>query len=175
LRKCANRNVGYSDALAGRVKLLARAAQAGALAASATVTSATYDLDPTNNGASATGSTTRLFAPDRTRPTLGLRIPQKRAREIRRRGFRLKYYVSEAASVSLVVRSRGKTFARTRVRVSQKTTSTLRLRLTPAGKQAVKRALKKKHPQRLKLRATARARDVWDNTRSKTLRKTLRR
>jgi hypothetical protein len=159
----------------GRVKVLARASRAGTLAASATVSSATYDLDASNNSAGATGATTRLFSPDRTKPRLGLRIPQKRARQIRRNGFRLKYFVSEAAAVSLVVRNRGKTFARTRVRVSQKTTRTLKIRLTAAGRQALKQALKRKHPTRLKLRATARARDVWDNSRAKTVRKTLRR
>jgi hypothetical protein len=139
------------------------------------VSSATYDLDASNNSAGATGATTRLFSPDRAKPRLGLRIPQRRARQIRRQGFRLKYFVGEAASVSLVVRNRGKRFARTRVRVSQKTVRTLKIRLTPAGRQALKLALKRKHPKRLKLRATARARDVWDNSSTMTVRKTLRR
>jgi uncharacterized delta-60 repeat protein/uncharacterized repeat protein (TIGR01451 family) len=160
-----------------RVTLLARAKAPGPLAASAQVAGSTFDSNPGNNSAGATGVATanRVVRRDRTKPRLSLRLPARRIRQVRKR-VKLVVRTSEAASV--VVRTRatlsGKTvtFAKTRtVRLGKKGTKTVRLTLTTAGRKAVKR----KKLRRLSLSVKARARDAAGNKRTKTLRKTLRR
>ena len=160
-----------------RITLFARAQAPGPLTASATISGATFDADPGNNSASATGTATanRVVARDRTKPKLALRLRARRIRHVRKR-VKLVVRTSEAASV--VVRTRwiagGKTrtFARTRtVRLRAKGAKTVRLRLTTAGRKFVKR----KRVRRLNISVKARARDGAGNKRTRTLRKTLRR
>ena len=160
-----------------RVTLLARAKAPGPLLASAQLTGTTFDANPGNNSASATGVATanRVVRPDRTKPRLGLRLRARRIRQVRR-GVRLVVKTSEAASV--VVRTRavigGKTvtFAKTRtVSLRRKGSKTVRLALTDAGRKAVKR----KRTRRLSVSVKARARDRAGNKRTRTLSKTLRR
>ena len=160
-----------------RMTLLARAQAPGPLSASAKLTGATFDVNPGNNSASATGTATpnRVVRRDRTKPKLGLRLRARRIRQVRKR-VRLVVRTSEAAAV--VVRTRwtakGKTrtFARTRtVKLGKKGAKTVRLTLTKAGRKAVKR----KRTRRLTLTVKARARDKAGNKRTASLRKTLRR
>ena len=160
-----------------RMTLLARAQAPGPLSASAKLTGATFDVNPGNNSASATGTATpnRVVRRDRTKPKLGLRLRARRIRQVRKR-VRLVVRTSEAAAV--VVRTRwtakGKTrtFARTRtVKLGKKGAKTVRLTLTKAGRKAVKR----KRTRRLALTVKARARDKAGNKRTASLRKTLRR
>jgi len=160
-----------------RITLLARAKAPGALTARAQITGATFDSEPGNNSASATGVATanRVVRRDRTRPRLALRLPARRIGQVRR-GVELVVRTSEAANV--VVRTRAKlrgrvrTFAQTKtVTLRRKGSKRVRLALTDAGKRAVRR----KKTRRIELTVRARARDRAGNKRTKTLHKTLRR
>ena len=161
-----------------RMTLLARATAPGPLTASAQVSGTTFDSNPGNNSASATGTATanRVVRRDRTKPKLALRLRARRIRHVRKR-VKLVVRTSEAATV--VVRTRAtlaqktRTFARTRtVRLRKQGAKTVRLTLTRAGRKAVKQ---RKRVRRLNLTVKARARDAAGNKRTRTLRKTLRR
>ena len=161
-----------------RMTLLARARAPGPLTAGAQVGGTTFDTNPGNNSASATGNATanRVVRRDRTKPKLALRLPARRIRHVRKR-VKLVVRTSEAASV--VVRTRAtfskktRTFAKTRtVKLRKKGAKTVRLTLTRAGRKAVKQ---RKRVRRLDVTIKARARDKAGNKRTRTLRKTLRR
>lgn len=158
----------------GRVKVLARADTAGRLAAGATVTTSTFDSDPDNNAAGATGATTAGFRPDRTRPKPVLQLPARRARQLRK-GFRVRVGVNEPATVTVTARAGKKVAARGRIRLSARGRRKLGLRVTAAGRAALRKATRRKKPKKLRLTITARAVDRWDNVGTVRLRKTLRR
>jgi uncharacterized delta-60 repeat protein/uncharacterized repeat protein (TIGR01451 family) len=160
-----------------RMTLLARSRAPGPLTAAAQVATATFDSDTGNNHAGATGvaSRNRVVRRDRAKPKLALRLPARRIRQVRRR-VKLVVRTNEAASVVVRTRwtakGRTRTFAKTRtVTLRRKGAKTVRLALTRAGRQAVKR----KKTRRLALSVKARARDKAGNKRTRTLRKTLRR
>ena len=105
----------------------------------------------------------------------GGRLRAKRIRQVRKR-VKLVVKTSEAATV--VVRTRAtvagkqRTLARTRIfKLRKKGAKAVRLGLTKAGRQAVKR----KKTRRMKVTVNARAFDKAGNKRTKTLRRTLRR
>jgi hypothetical protein len=164
------------------VTLLARAKAPGALPASAVVSASTFDADPANNAASVTGTArrNRVVHRDRTKPVLKLRLPAKRLKKVRR-FLRLRVTTSEAASVRFTGRAKKvKSLVRARrVPLAKKGTHKVTLKLTAAGRKAVKQAAKKrkgkKKPRRLAVVVTARATDRAGNDAVKTLRKTLRR
>ncbi len=164
-----------------RMTLLARARRLGPLTARATLTTATFDADPANNAASATGRATRnrLVRRDRTKPTVKLRLKAKRLQQIRKR-LKLTVTISEAVSARFTVRTgkgkRARTFVKARrLKFARKGAKPVTLKLTRAGRKAVKRQLKRGQRRRLALTVTARASDKAGNKRTKTLRKTLRR
>jgi len=161
--------------------LLARARRPGPLTASASLTTATFDADPANNAASATGRATRNRAVrrDRTKPTIKLRLRAKRLQQIRKR-LKLTVTLSEAVSARFTVRAgkgkRARTFVKPRrLKFARKGAKPVTLKLTGAGRKAVKRQLERGQRRRLALTVTARATDKAGNQRVKTLRKTLRR
>jgi uncharacterized delta-60 repeat protein/uncharacterized repeat protein (TIGR01451 family) len=178
---CAGTSCALGTLAAGatrRMTLLARASAPGPLTASAQVAGTTFDSNPDNNSASATGTATanRVVHRDRTKPKLALRLPAKRIKHVRKR-VKLVVRTSEAATV--VVRTRAtwagktRTFARTRtVKLPKRGAKTVRLTLTRAGRNAV---MHRKRLRRLDLSIKARARDKAGNKRTRTLRKTLRR
>jgi uncharacterized repeat protein (TIGR01451 family) len=137
-----------------RMTLLARARQPGPLPASATVSSATFDADPANNAAGVTGSAgrNRVVRRDRAKPVLRLRLGAKRLRASRRL-LRLRVTTSEVASVRLTARAKGaKRLVRPRrVMLGRKGTHRVTLKLTKAGRKAVKRALRRERPRRRRL------------------------
>jgi hypothetical protein len=94
-----------------------------------------------------------------------------------RRFLRLRVTTSEAASVRFTGRTtRRKTLVRARrVSLAKKGTHTVTLKLTAAGRKAVKQAARKRQRARLTVVVSARATDKAGNRSSKTLRKTLRR
>jgi uncharacterized delta-60 repeat protein/uncharacterized repeat protein (TIGR01451 family) len=165
-----------------RVTLLARAKAPGALPASAVVSASTFDADPANNAASVTGTArrNRVVHRDRTKPVLKLRLPAKRLKKVRR-FLRLRVTTSEVASVRFTGRTKKvKSLVRARrVPLAKKGTHKVTLKLTAAGRKAVKQAAKqrkgRKKPRRLAVVVIARATDRAGNDAVKTLRKTLRR
>jgi uncharacterized delta-60 repeat protein/uncharacterized repeat protein (TIGR01451 family) len=154
----------------GRVTLLVRAARPGRLTAHSSVASSTFDANPLDNAAAATGVATALRRPDRTRPTLTVKIKPRHVKDVRKR-IRLRIGTSEAARVSFTVRARRKTLAKGRLTFTRKGARTVKLKLTKAGKKVVRR----KKLRRLKLVVRAHATDRAGNRTTKTLRKTLRR
>jgi uncharacterized repeat protein (TIGR01451 family) len=164
-----------------RVTLLARAKTPGPLPASAVVSSSTFDADPANNAASFTGIARRNRAVrrDHTKPVLKLRLPAKRLRNVRR-FLRVRVTTSEAANVRFTGRTKKiKSLVRARrVALAKKGTHKVTLKLTAAGRKAVKQARKRKAKRqrgRLRVVIIAQATDKAGNRSSKTLRKTLRR
>ena len=164
-----------------RMTLLARARRPGPLTASASVAGITFDVNPANNAASATGTATRnrVVRRDRTKPAIRLRLRARRLERIRKR-LRLTVGISEAVSTRFTVRAgkgkRAKAFAKARrVSFGRKGTKRVTLTLTKAGRKAVKQQLRRKQRRRLALTFTARATDKAGNRRATTLRKTLRR
>jgi uncharacterized delta-60 repeat protein/uncharacterized repeat protein (TIGR01451 family) len=164
-----------------RMTLLARAKRLGPLTASASVAGATFDADPGNNTASATGTATpnRVVRRDRTKPAIKLRLRSKRLKQIRRH-LTLRVKLSEPGSARFTVRSgtgkRAKAFVSTRrVSFGRKGNKRVTLKLTTAGRKAVKQQLKRKQGRRLTLTIAARATDRAGNKRAATLRRTLRR
>jgi uncharacterized delta-60 repeat protein/uncharacterized repeat protein (TIGR01451 family) len=160
-----------------RMSLLARARRPGPLTASAQISAATFDTNPGNNSAGATGSATRnrVVRRDRTGPKLRLRLRAKRIRQVRKR-VKLAVRTSEAALV--VVRTRFTTAGRTAslarsrtMKLRRKGAKTVYLKLTKAGRKAVKR----KKTRRLAVSVKATGYDRAGNKGAKTLRKTLRR
>jgi uncharacterized delta-60 repeat protein/uncharacterized repeat protein (TIGR01451 family) len=141
-----------------RVTLLARAKQPGPLPASATVTTATFDADAANNVASVTGmaARNRVVRRDRTKPAIRLRLGAKRLRASRR-FLRLRLTTSEVASVRLTARAKGvKTLVRPRrVMLGRKGTHRVTLKLTKAGRKAVRRARQRERPRRRRLAIVA--------------------
>jgi uncharacterized delta-60 repeat protein/uncharacterized repeat protein (TIGR01451 family) len=137
-----------------RVTLLARAKQPGPLPASATVTSATFDADPANNAASVVGTAAanRVVRRDRTKPAIKLRLATKRLRASRRY-LRLRVRTSEVASVRLSARTKGvKRLVRARrVQLARKGRHRVTLKLSPAGRKVVRRALRRKRAKRRQL------------------------
>ena len=161
-----------------RMTLLTRARRLGPLTASASVSAATFDSNPANNAASATGTATRnrVVRRDRTKPTIKLRLRARRLQQIRRR-VKLRVKLSEAASTRVTVRTvTGKALVRARrVTFARKGTKRVTLKLTRAGRKAVKQRLRRGQRRGLSLRVSARATDKAGNKRTATLRKTLRR
>lgn len=164
-----------------RVTLLARAKAPGALPASARVSASTFDADAANNMAGVTGVArrNRVVRRDRTKPVLKLRLPAKRLSRVRR-FLRLRVTASEPVSTRFTGRARKvKRLVRARrVTLARKGTHKVTLKLTPAGRKAVKRVARKrkgKQRRRLTVVVSARSTDKAGNDASKTLRKTLRR
>jgi uncharacterized delta-60 repeat protein/uncharacterized repeat protein (TIGR01451 family) len=165
-----------------RVTLLARAKAPGPLPASAVVSTSTFDANPDNNAASFTGTATRnrVVRRDRTKPVLKLRLPAKRLKQVRR-FLRLRVTTSEYASVRFTGRAKKvKTLVRPRrVTLGRKGKHNVGLKLTKAGRKAVKQAGRKRKGgrKRRKLAVVIRARatDRAGNSSAKLLRKTLRR
>jgi hypothetical protein len=164
-----------------RVTLLARARRPGALPASATLSTTTFDADPSNNAAGVTGVATRnrVARPDRTKPVVKLRLAVKRLRKVRR-FLPLRVTVSEPASVRFTARAskRVKRLVRARrVALTRKGRHRVTLRLTTAGRKAVKRTRRKggKRRRRLVVVVAARATDRFGNTSTARVRKTVRR
>jgi uncharacterized delta-60 repeat protein len=180
---CAGASCALGTVPAGataRVTLLARATGPGALPAGARVTTPTFDADPSNNAASATGTATRnrVVRRDRTKPTIRLRLAAKRLRKARRH-LRLRVTTSEVASVRLTARAKGvKRLVRPRrVLLTRKGTHRVTLKLTKAGRKAVKRARRRERPRRRRLAIVvgAHATDRAGNSGRTTQRLTLRR
>jgi uncharacterized delta-60 repeat protein/uncharacterized repeat protein (TIGR01451 family) len=182
---CAGASCALGTVPAGataRVTLLARARRPGPLPTSARVTTSTFDADPSNNAASVTGVATRnrVAHPDRTKPVVKLRLPVKRLRRVHRL-LRLRVTLSERASVRFTARApkRVKRLVRSRrVALDRKGRHRVALRLTSAGRKAVKQAGRKRKGgkrRRLVVVVAARATDRAGNHATKTLRKTLRR
>ena len=165
-----------------RVTLLARAKAPGPLPASAVVSSSTFDADPGNNAASFTGIArrNRSVRRDHTKPVLKLRLPAKRLRNVRR-FLRLRVTTSEAVSVRFTGRTKKlKTLVRARrVALAKKGTHKVKLKLTAAGRKAVKQAARKRKATRQRGRLTvvitARATDRAGNSSTARVRKTVRR
>jgi uncharacterized delta-60 repeat protein/uncharacterized repeat protein (TIGR01451 family) len=159
-----------------RMTLFARARRPGALSASARITGATFDANPGNNSASATGRAGRNRGRrDRIAPRVVMTLKAKRVRQVRKR-VKVAVRTSEAATVVVWSRYRkgGKTRTLTRsrtVKLRKAGTKTVKLKLKKAARKVVGR----KKTRRLKLRVHARARDRAGNSRTKTLRRTLRR
>jgi uncharacterized delta-60 repeat protein/uncharacterized repeat protein (TIGR01451 family) len=162
-----------------RVTLLARARRPGPLPASATLGTSTFDADPSNNAASVTGVATRnrVARPDRTKPVVKLRLPLKRLRNVRRL-LRLRVTLSERASVRFTARAakRVKRLVRARRVALTKGRHRVTLRLTSAGRKAVKQAKRRgSKRRRLKVVVAAVATDRSGNTSAARVRKTVRR
>jgi hypothetical protein len=165
-----------------RVTLLARARAPGLLRASARVSTSTFDADPGNNAASAAGTArrNRVVRRDRTKPVVKLRLRVKRLRQVRRL-LPLRVRVSERASVRLTARgTRVKRLVRPRrVALERKGRHRVTLRLTPAGRKAVRRALRKRKGagarRRFVVQVGAKATDRAGNASSTRLRQPLRR
>jgi uncharacterized delta-60 repeat protein/uncharacterized repeat protein (TIGR01451 family) len=169
-----------------RVTLLARARAPGPLPAGATLATSTFDADPSNNAASVTGLATRnrVARPDRTKPTVRLRLPVKRLRRVRR-FLRLRVTLSEPASVRFTARApkRVKRLVRARrVALARKGTHRVTLKLTGAGRKAVKQIKQAKRKRkggkrrrRLVVVVAARATDRFGNASTARVRKTVRR
>ena len=160
-----------------RVTLLARAKAPGPLAASAQVSSSTFDANPADNAASFTGIArrNRVVRRDRTKPVVKLRLPAKRLAKVRRL-LRLRVTTSEAVSVRFTGRTKkvGTLVRARRVTLAKKGTHKVTLKLTGAGRKAVKAARKRKQRRRLTIVIGARASDRAGNDAVKLLRKTLR-
>jgi uncharacterized delta-60 repeat protein/uncharacterized repeat protein (TIGR01451 family) len=160
-----------------RVTLLARAKAPGPLTTTARVGSSTYDSNPLDNVASATGvaGRNRVVHRDITPPRVKVRIKARRLRDARRR-LKLAVHTSERAGVRLRTQwndsGRARSLARNRtVHLRKKGTKVVRLKLTTAGR----RELRRKRLRKLELAVTARARDRVGNIRVKRFRKTLHR
>jgi uncharacterized delta-60 repeat protein/uncharacterized repeat protein (TIGR01451 family) len=166
-----------------RVTLLARAKAPGPLPASAVVSTSTFDADPANNAASFTGVArrNRVVHRDRTKPVVKLRLKAKRLKQIHR-FLRLRVTTSEAVSVRFTGRAKKvKPLVRARrVALAKKGTDKVTLKLTAAGRKAVKRAArtrngKAKKRRRVTLVVAAVATDRAGNSSTARVRKTLRR
>jgi uncharacterized delta-60 repeat protein/uncharacterized repeat protein (TIGR01451 family) len=165
-----------------RVTLLARAKAPGPLPASAVVSTSTFDADPGNNSASVTGTArrNRVVRRDRTKPVLKLRLPAKRLKQVRR-FLRLRVTTSEPVSVRFTGRAKQvKTLVRSRrVALERKGKHRVTLKLTKAGRKAVKQASRKRKgkrkPRRLKVVVAARATDRAGHSSTAKVRKTMRR
>jgi uncharacterized delta-60 repeat protein/uncharacterized repeat protein (TIGR01451 family) len=165
-----------------RVTLLARAKAPGPLPASAVVSTSTFDANPGNNAASFTGTArrNRVVRRDRTKPVVKLRLPVKRLKKMRRL-LRLRVRTSEAVSVRFTGRAKQvKTLVRARrVALARKGKHKVTLKLTPAGRKAVKQAARKrkggKKRGKLVVVIGARATDRAGNSSTATVRKTVRR
>jgi uncharacterized delta-60 repeat protein/uncharacterized repeat protein (TIGR01451 family) len=171
--RCAGRVCAVGTVAAGgfaRVTLLARARRPGRLTARATVASPTFDANPGDNAAAATGRATTLRRPDRTKPRVRLAVRPRRLRDVRHR-VRLAVRCSEAARVRITVRAGRTTLAKGKLRFTRKRSRAVPLKLTKAGRKVVRR----KSLRRLRLVVRARATDRAGNRATKTLRKTLRR
>jgi uncharacterized delta-60 repeat protein/uncharacterized repeat protein (TIGR01451 family) len=165
-----------------RVTLLVRARRPGLLPASARVSTPTFDADPRNNTASVTGTArrNRVVRRDRTKPVLKLRLRVRRLRQVRRR-LPLRITVSESASVRLTARATGvKRFVRPRrVALGRKGRHRVGLALTPAGRKAVRQAVRKRKGAKARrgfvVVVGAKATDRAGNARSARSRQRLRR
>jgi uncharacterized delta-60 repeat protein/uncharacterized repeat protein (TIGR01451 family) len=165
-----------------RVTLLARARRPGVLRASATVSTSTFDANIGNNSASATGTArrNRVVRRDRTKPVVKLRLRIRRLRQVRRL-LPLRVTVSEPASVRFTARgTRVKRLVRPRrVALERKGRHRVTLRLTPAGRKAVRQASRRRKGKRPRRRFVvqvgARATDRAGNAALTRLRQPLRR